>query len=211
MALSGTRTDQEWLQDLRAGGEAHESALSDLGEVLRRGLPYALTGWLDRDDPRLPALVEETVQEALLRILDRLDTFEGRSRLTTWANKIALRIALTELRRQRWKDVSLDSLVDAGGAGVLGGAPEATERTAGQSEALYLVGRMLDEELTGRQRDALTAVAIHGVAMEVVADRMGMNRNALYKLLHDARLRLKRRLAREGLSPQDVLALFGPR
>lgn len=109
-------------------------------------------------------------QEALLRILERLDTFEGWSRFTTWANKIALRIALTELRRQRWGDVSLESLVDPSGTGVFGGAPETTERAAEQSEALVLVGRMLDEELTNRQRDALTAVAIHGDSMEVAAD-----------------------------------------
>ncbi|MCL4825239.1 MAG: hypothetical protein KJZ57_13575, partial [Anaerolineales bacterium] len=56
--------------------------------------------------------MEEVTQEALLRILDRLHTFEGRSQFTTWAHKIAIRIALSELRRKRWRDSSLDELVD---------------------------------------------------------------------------------------------------
>lgn len=211
MTPTPLRTDEQWLQDLRAAGEPHGQALRDLGQVLAKGLPFALAGWLDRDDPRLAALIDESVQEALVRILDRLDTFEGRSRFTTWANKVALRIALTELRRQRWKDVSLETLAEAAGSGVLGGAPGSTERTVEQSEMMDRVGRMLQEELTDRQRDALTAVAIRGIPVDAVADKMGMTRNALYKLLHDARLRLKRRLARDGWTPQDVLDLFGER
>lgn len=54
---------------------------------------------------------EETAQETLLRVLDRLDSFEGRSQFMTWVYTIAVRIALTELRRKRWKNVSLESMV----------------------------------------------------------------------------------------------------
>jgi RNA polymerase sigma-70 factor (ECF subfamily) len=68
--------------------------------------------------------------------------------------------------------------------------------------------RFIDEELTDRQRTALLA-ALGGMPLEAVADRMGTNRNALYKLLHDARKRLKRRMLAEMLSPQDVLSTFG--
>jgi len=52
------------------------------------------------------------------------------------------------------------------------------------------------------------AVALRGVPLEALAQKMGVERNALYKLMHDARLRLKRRLLRDGLTPADVLAVF---
>jgi RNA polymerase sigma-70 factor (ECF subfamily) len=69
--------------------------------------------------------------------------------------------------------------------------------------------RIIDEELTDKQRQALLALAVHGMPMEEAARRLGTNRNALYKMLHDARLRIKNRLAAEGLSPEDVLSAMG--
>lgn len=78
-----------------------------------------------------------------------------------------------------------------------------------QSDMMQRIGRLINEELTDKQRQAMVAAAIEGVPLEEVARRMNMNRNALYKLLHDARLRLKRRLASEGLTTDDVWAAFG--
>ena len=69
---------------------------------------------------------------------------------------------------------------------------------------------VISEELTDKQREVLVATRIHGMPLEEVARRMGTNRNALYKLLHDARKRLKSRLEEEGLSPEDILAVFEP-
>ena len=73
---------------------------------------------------------------------------------------------------------------------------------------LLRVGRLIDEELTEKQRQAMVATTIQGVPLEEVARQMGMKRNALYKLLHDARLRLKQRLAKEGLTPEDIWSVF---
>ena len=101
-----TRTNEIWLADLRATGLAHAEALNDLRDVIQKGLPYALSRWLSSDNPLFQPLVEEVTQETLLRVLDQLDTFEGRSLFTTWVHKIAIRIALTELRRKRWRDAS---------------------------------------------------------------------------------------------------------
>jgi RNA polymerase sigma-70 factor (ECF subfamily) len=74
---------------------------------------------------------------------------------------------------------------------------------------LSTLRRIIATELTDKQRQALVAVRIHGMPLEEVARRMGTNRNALYKLLHDARQRLKKRMMAEGLSPQEMLAAFG--
>jgi len=204
------------MNDLHAGGVGHESALADLRQVILTGLPYALSKWLPTNDPRFVSLLEEVAQDTLLRVLDRLDTFEGRSQFTTWVYKIAVRIALTELRRKRWENVSLDELVEGRESPSMNGLM--MDRQASTPEELVegadLIGRVqriITEELTDKQRQAMMAVAIKGMPLEEVARRMGTNRNALYKLMHDTRLRLKRRLAQEGLTPEDILAVFESR
>ena len=78
-----TRTNEVWLSDLRSTGITHEEALTDLRDVIQKGLPYALSRWLSSSDPLFQPLVEEVTQETLLRVLDQLDTFEGRSLLPT--------------------------------------------------------------------------------------------------------------------------------
>jgi len=207
------RTNDQWLAELQSGGAPRESALADLRQVILDGLPYALNKWLPRDDPRFAPLAEEVAQDTLLRVLDRLDTFEGRSQFTTWVHKIAVRIALTELRRKRWENVSLDDLI-AGEEGpplpglMIDRQAATPEDIVAGADLLQRVQRIIAEELTEKQRQAMIAVAIQGMPLEEVARRMGTNRNALYKLMHDTRLRLKHRLAQEGLTPEDVLSVF---
>ena len=206
------RSNEQWVDDLDAPGEAQEIALGDLRAIVLRGLPYALSKWLTPSDPEFESLSEEVAQDTLLRVLESLHTFEGRSRFTTWVHKIAVRIALTELRRKRWRDVSLDELTEnapgQGPLGVLTAHVAGPEVVAEQSDMIAHLQRVISEKLTEKQREALIATRIHGMPMEEVARRMGTNRNALYKLLHDARLRLKTRLEEEGLSPEDVMAAF---
>lgn len=207
------RSNEEWLEDLKSDGPKKEAALGDLRAAIKAGLPYALSNYLSPNNPQFQPLTEEVAQETLLRVLDHLDTFEGRSRFTTWVQKIAVRVALTELRRRRWRDFSLDSLVEEKEEGIsfpslmIDPAPNPDALTQ-QSDILQRVGRLIDEELTEKQRQALVAATIEGVPLEEIARRMNMKRNALYKLLHDARLRLKNRMAIEGLSTEDIWAVF---
>jgi len=210
--MATTRSNETWLSDLRNNGSAREAALTDLRNVIQHGLPYALSRWLSPDDPLFSPLVEEVTQETLLRVLDQLDSFEGRSMFTTWVHKIAVRIALTELRRKRWQDSSLDELMDdeenPAPASLIADHHPTPESVTERADMLERVRRILEQELTPKQREALTLLGIQDVPLEEAAKRMKTNRNALYKLLHDARLRLKRRLAREGLTPQEVLSAF---
>jgi len=207
-----TRTNEAWLADLRASGAEHEDAINDLREVIQKGLPYALTRWLSADSPLFEPLVEEVTQETLLRVLDQLGTFEGRSMFTTWVHKIAIRLALTELRRKRWRDASLDELTENEDAppppGLLADSQASPESSAERSDMFARVRRILEEELTPKQHEALVLLSLQDIPMDEAAKRMKTNRNALYKLLHDARLRLKRRLALEDLTPQDLLMAF---
>ena len=210
-----TRTNTEWLDGLCAEAKTRDATLADLRAVIAAGLPYALSGWLSPSDPQFDALAEDVIQETLLKVLAHLDSFEGRSQFTTWAQKIAVRVALTELRRRRWKDVSLDSLMTEEGDESMPLAPAHVApdpaRAAEQAEMMAMIQRIMAEELTEKQRMAIVAARVNDMPIEEVARQMGMERNALYKLLHDARLRLKKRMAREGLTPEEVLAAFETR
>ncbi|GAB4459946.1 MAG: sigma-70 family RNA polymerase sigma factor [Anaerolineales bacterium] len=206
------RTNEEWLADLRAGGDRQAQALEDLRAIILRGLPYAIAGRLDPNSPESEALTEEVVQETLVRVLEYLDTFEGRSQFTTWAHKIAVRAALTELRRARWREVPLPEMQmnEEGGDASYRELPDgqaSPEEQVSQAEMMKRVNRIIMEELTEKQRQALMAV-MEGFPLEEAARRLGTNRNALYKMMHDARLRLKKRLEKEGLTPQEVLSVF---
>jgi RNA polymerase sigma-70 factor (ECF subfamily) len=124
-------------------------------------------------------------------------------------------VAFTELRRRRWQDVSLQDLVARYDDGdftpdVLTDPSFSPEQRATQQMLMEMVQRLIAEELTDRQRQAMVAVAIGGMPLEEVARRMGTNRNALYKLMHDARQRLRKRMSAMELSPQGVLAAFEP-
>src|SRR5215204_3770566 len=187
-------------------GANPDEALADLYEMLVRGLRAALGGY----GGGIEANVEDFAQEALIRITGNLDSFRGESRFTTWAQKIAMNVALTELKRKRWRDVSLQDLLARREAADRGPADTqlTPEQLAFQNMLLGELRRMVDEELTDRQREAVVAVILEGMPISEVARRMGTNQNALYKLLHDARRKLKRRMEAAGLSPQEVLAAF---
>ena len=210
--IMATRTNEDWLSDLSANGETRSMALEDLRAVIQKGLPYALSRWLSPDLPQFNSLVDEVTQETLLRVLDQLDTFEGRSQFTTWVHKIAVRIALTELRRKRWRDSSLDELTENEDVppppGLLADSQASPETSAERVDMLARVSRIIEEELTDRQRQALILLGVQDMPIEDAARKLKTNRNALYKLLHDARLRLRTRLASEEIAPHEVLALF---
>ncbi len=201
------RTNHEWLEALR--GPGLDEALADLRAFLMRGLRYALAGRSGVDE----ATLEEFAQEALLKILAELDSFRGESRLTTWAQKIAVRVAFTELRRHRWRDVSLDELTGFPDADfipdTLADPSAGPERRAMQQTLFETLRRLILEELTDRQRQAMMAV-LGGMPLQEVARCMDTNRNALYKLLHDARRRLQKAMMSEGISAEDILYAFGP-
>ena len=202
-----TRTNSEWLNDLR--GPDQDQAIEDLGKVLKRGLIYSLSSRIKTD---LETQVDDFVQDAILRILNKLDTFRGESRFTTWAQKVAVRVAFTELRRQRWKDISLEDLMpeDSGDFTplVLADPSPNPEKLATQTIMTEMIETMLKEDLTERQRTAMMAIMKGGMPLEEVARRMDTNRNALYKLLHDARKQMRKGLLEKGLTAQEVIEAF---
>src|SRR5918994_1123567 len=138
------RTNEQWLADLR--GPNPNEALADLYDLLVRGLRLGLGNYGGGVD----ANAEDFAQEALIKITGNLASFRGASRFTTWAQKIAMNVALTELKRRRWRDVSLQDIFAGREAADRGPADNELnpEKQAGQNAVLEELGRMINEELT---------------------------------------------------------------
>ena len=204
----------EWLRALRASGAEQQKALETLRSRILRALQWYLTEhrstWgLDQEQAR--ALAEDLTQEALITILEKLATFRGESHFTTWAYAVALRRALGELRRKRWQERSLAAreahtpppiwpLEDQ--------RAQNPEQAAQQSELWHTIREVIARDLTVRQRTVLVGHVFQGVPLDIVAEQLGTNRDNVYKLLHDARKKLKQRLLQRGLTYADVLKAF---
>jgi RNA polymerase sigma-70 factor (ECF subfamily) len=188
-----------WLQRLRADGAERAAALADLHELLlrasrfeigrrRAALPHLRRG--DLDD-----LAQQSADDALLAVLAKLDDFRGESRFTTWAYKFALLEAGVKARRRAWHGREIPLEDDAWAT--LAGAARA-ERGAEDGELLGAIREEIEGCLGARQREVLVAVALNDVPIDVLAERLGSTRGALYKNLHDARRKLRAALAARG-------------
>lgn len=217
--MTEIRTNSDWICDLAGEGRPQAEALEALRDLLLRASLYTLVSHLDdlrelEDRERL-ALAEDCAQEAILAVLARLEDFRGESKFTTWAYKFGVNIALTRARQERWKRVSMDALPgdersmdwlhwkeDLQGAD--------SEVSALRAEIALVIQEAIRDELTDRQRQVLKWIAFDGVPMDVVVQQLDTNRNAIYKLLHDARAKVKRSLAANGYEVQEVYNLFRP-
>lgn len=207
-----SRTNDEWRRALGGSGQEQAEALADLRRYLLQGALYALRrrrgslAHLSAAD--IEALAEDCVQDALMAVLRQLETFRGDSRFTTWVYKFAVNTALVAARREGGKRVRLDDVLAAASAGpmLVAGAPD---RVALRAEARAAIREAIQNDLTERQRQALTAIVFEEIPLDELVRHWGSNRNAVYKLLHDARRRLKESLQQRGLVPRELLQLFG--
>jgi RNA polymerase sigma-70 factor, ECF subfamily len=211
------RTNEEWLHDLKSHGPEQQAAINDLREYLLRAVLYFFSqnpGDLKHlARAEIEQVAEDLAQDALLTVLKHLDEFRGESKFTTWAYRFAINISLVEARRQRWKNVSLDNLISNAQLPDLQFEDEnATnpELAAQQEEIWGAVRQVIDRELTPRQREILTALAFEDLPMDLVTERFHTNRNAVYKMLHDARAKLKKSLEERGFPVGEILDAFEP-
>ncbi|MCK6562273.1 sigma-70 family RNA polymerase sigma factor [candidate division KSB1 bacterium] len=195
------RNNADWLAALGGEGSAVQETLRDLTSILRRNLSRAFRNRAGVDD----AIVEDFVQEALVKITNNLNSFRGDSQFTTWATVIAVRTAMTILRRAHWKNVSLDQVaLDRLEHGEL---RPTQEQDSQRQEAVELLYKLIENLLTSRQREAVLG-SLAGVPQAILMERLGLNRNSLYKLEHDARKKLRAGLERNGICAEDVRELF---
>lgn len=216
MTPNMSRSNAEWLAAL-GDEETQAEALADLREYLLRAVFVYLSrhraDLTDLDWRELEHLAEDSTQEALLQILAKLDTFRGESKFTTWVYRFVINIVAGELRLHRWRTLSMEMLLSEQEIPLSTflsdlEAPD-PETAAARNQILDLIHQIISEELTERQRFALINVHFQGVPMAEVARHLNSTSNNVYKLLHDARKKLKKSLQRHRYSEADVLAIFG--
>lgn len=198
----GVPLDAEWVARLSTTGHVRDAAVGHLHDLMLRAARHqvgrmpeaAALGAARRDE-----CVQSAADEATVSVLSRMAAFEGRSRFTTWAYKFAILHAGVEVRRVAWRDREID----------LSDLPETRDAAMPSPEAfaeLRELGQALRDglasELTPHQRRIMLAVLVDGVPIDVLAERLGTNRGALYKTLHDGRQRLRAFLAERGLLPE---------
>ena len=196
---------REWLRALRADGGERAEAVARLHALLvraarfevgrrKQGLPHIRGNELDD-------IAVEAADDALMSVLRRLDDFRGASRFTTWVYKFALLEAAVKLRKRAWqgREVPLEPEAWNG----LASAANGPEAEVAQREVLHAVEDGIENALTPRQRQVLLALAVNGVPIDVLADRLDTTRGALYKTLHDARRKLRRYLEECGHGPLE--------
>ena len=198
--------EYEWISALRAGRVGHDDAVRRLREIVARAARHQLTRmpqvWTELGGVRAEEIIESAANEATVAVLARLDAFEGRSKFTTWVYKFGIRYAAAEARRALWRDRPVD----------LDGQPEPpsdqamTRSDQAMTPEVYVeakdfsaaVSVALETALTPHQRRIALALLVDQVPIDVLAERLGTNRNALYKTLHDARVRLRTELRDRG-------------
>jgi len=215
-AQRAARSSREWLDDLSSSGARKDAAVADLREYLLRAVLVYLTRHRSDlavfDYEELRQFAEDWAQGSLLQVLDNLDTFRGDSKFTTWAYRIAVNLAAGELRRKRWNTLSLDEMVESGSseASTQGDSGQPSPETeATRAQVWEVVRNVIDHGLTERQRTALTRIVLDGAPVEIVAEELDTNRNNVYKIVHDARKKLRRELESRDWSAQDMLDAFG--
>jgi RNA polymerase sigma-70 factor (ECF subfamily) len=210
MSATLRKTNAAWLIELRDPGPSGALAQRELRELVLRGLRRGLARRLDASD-----LLEDFAQESVLRILAQLDSFRDESRFSTWALAIAMRVSFSALRRRHWQDVSLDALfaghtLDVPESPALPEPFAATASTPERELARREIVAALERcaaSLTERQQKVVLA-ELRGMPQEEIAVQLGTNRNAVYKLCHDARRALQQSLEQAGYTADSVRWAF---
>lgn len=196
--------DREWIRRLRSVGSEYDDAVRELHTLMVKGARHQTRRMPDAtaalQGPLLDDIVQQSASEATLAVLRKLPTFEGRSRFTTWAYKFAILQTASELRRSLWRrwEVDLDATVE------VASSDPGPAQHAEAADLRAAVAAAMASELTPHQQRVATALLIDEVPIDVLAERLGTTRNALYKTLHDARKRLRRHLIATDFLPASA-------
>jgi RNA polymerase sigma-70 factor (ECF subfamily) len=194
------RDSRQWVEHLRVGHPQRDRTIGALHGALRRVAVYELSRRRHQlrsvSGPEFDDLAQQAADDALVNVLNKLDDFRGLSRFTTWAYKFVIFEVSAKVARHAWRrqppgveELAWDELSDPL-------TPRPEDRLE-QRAQLDVLSRAIGE-LTGRQREVFVAIALNEVPIDIVAVRLGTNRNAIYKNLFDARRRLRASLAAAG-------------
>jgi RNA polymerase sigma factor (sigma-70 family) len=197
------RTNNDWILFLNKDHADYNRTLEELREYLFNGLGYSFKNHKKLNNENL----EDLCQEAMIRIVDNIDTYSGQALFTSWAMKIAINTVLSELRHKSWLNVSLEKLAeDESFLNTAKGYPiyMSAEKKLLRKEMAQLCNALIDEVLSQKQRTAMVYRMKYAMPLDEIARRTGSSRNGVYKLLHDARMKLKKAMESRGISRDDI-------
>ncbi len=203
--LNGRPLDPEsqvWLDGLTDTGSQREETLARLHELLLGAARFEVR----RRSSGLPHLRSEALEDialqsaddAMVALLGKLEDFRGDSRFTTWAYKFAILESAVKLRRRAWQ--GREVTLEPESWSVFGDSAASPQEEAEHTELLTAIRQTMASSLTPHQRKVLVALALNGVPIDVLAERLDTTRGALYKTLHDARRKLRSGLEQRGLA-----------
>lgn len=202
-------SNQVWPELYLGDGPAHTDAVRRLHTLMAKAAAHQVS-FMSPDLPviggvRVEEIVEQAADEATVAALGKLASFEGRSRFTTWAYKFGILYAANEVRRNMWRhrEVNLDDLPE------FAGALTSPEQHVEHLEFARAVEAAIETVLTPHQRKVAVALLVEGIPIDVLADRMGTNRNALYKTVFEARARLRAQLTAAGYFAEPIVEEVG--
>jgi RNA polymerase sigma-70 factor (ECF subfamily) len=192
-----------WLEALSGTGRRHDEAVEALHELLLRAARFEVARRGGGRSGDLDDLATQAADDALMAVMRKLHTYRGESRFTTWAYKFALLEAAVKVRRRAWhgREVPLE----AEGWARLADRRHSPDADAESSELIAAVCDGIAGALTPHQRTVLVALTLDDIPIDVLADRLGTTRGALYKTLHDARRKLRARLSQDGLALESTM------
>lgn len=195
------RTNEEWIAALSSASPGSSSLVDELTAYIRRVLGSTLKNKALKSDD-----IEDLAQESILQLLRSLDSFRGDSAFSTWVAAVATRTAYTELRRRHARETNHAAYFQAQEDALA----ESTKSEGEDSDLVSKLYATIDDSLTEKQRIATLAL-LRGVPTIEIAEQLGSNQNAVYKLVHDARLRLRDALERRGVTAEalDQFAVQG--
>ena len=202
------RENRAWVRDLSSGGDRRELASRRLYEFLqraaraeagRRAARLRLVG------PELDDIAHQAAADALLAICGKVETFRGDCRFTTWAYKFVIFDVAAKVNRHFWQraDVAFDEKDWERLPAPVGIEPESHAESRDLMDAVH---RAVDEKLTARQRMVFVAMVLKGMPTDVLADQLGATHNAIYKMMFDARRKLRTALVDAGYLPEQQIA-----
>jgi RNA polymerase sigma-70 factor (ECF subfamily) len=201
---TGAHLDEDtrtWLVRLSSTGPERAAAIGELHELLLRAARFELdrrhVAYPHLDGGELNDLAQQSADDGLAAILAKLDEFRGESRFTTWAYKFALYEAANKIRRHAWRGREVPLTAEVWPR--LADGRAGPQHKAETSELLAALREEIERALSPHQREVLVALALNEVPIDVLAERLNSTREALYKTLHDARRKLRNRLAARGL------------
>ena len=210
---SPAEVSEAWINALRGPGGPREQALGELHALLLRAARFELgrrRSQLDQLSTKdVDDLATQAADDALMAILGKLDSFRGRSRFTTWAYKFALLEAGVKARRRAWQGREIS--IDADAWPEFPHAGRSAQQCLEDAELLRALRDAVRTSLTTHQREVFSALALNGVPIDVLAERLSTTRGALYKTLHDARRKLRVALRAAGYALDDDVAMGGER